>query len=523
MKSGKTERLIAAIKAGDKAAARAAIEGGADVNFVDRNGDSPLIILAKSSADKEIGLLLIRAGAEIDHKNNRQETATFHAPTRSDLVKLLEKHTHLISLASIGSGAREMAKLLSDPDVFVDVREAKGHTPLMHASFFNMEENVELLLEKGANHALEDNLKSDALSIAIGAENFALALFIVKKQGLTFATIPANSLQALACFYMSDQTIQGIEDLVAASFDTKNRNEKIKLSAACSLLELFYSGEDKAMSASLNIFSLLQKFTGKTKFDEEKIMAETLADLASKIVVDLKDGCKLVVAKAKIKGHSSYFLIKLDPKDIPLEISYMDGACPFEATPKLGQPKRIPATSTYVFDGEKRPTYRQIKDKIAQWRDTESVQEGLEKMATASAKSCFITPQKNGNCVGAAAKVTLEQIAIEKTKLGEKKLSPEKEEEIHQMRKSFFNKLILTFAENVHKGALAGDSRAIEVIAKARIHAQKKMENAGSSEVQSRGLAQNILAITAENYLSARASSAGSVRLKATHQTVVCE
>jgi hypothetical protein len=522
MKSEKNELLIKAIKEGNIEAAKAAIEGGGDVNWIDENGASPLIILAQTSANKEIGKMLLVAGANIEQENKRGETAIYLAPRDSDLSKLLQKNHQLLKAARTKEFSEVAEKILHDPDIFINVRGKKGCTALLFACFHNLEENVKILLEKGADIAAESWVGNDAIEIAISKLNFGLALFLIKKQGLEIETISTSYLEKIACFYFTNPALPGLERLVATIFKAEAKEDQIKLKAACNLLELFYCRQKKTIPINLNIFAILHRFAGEIPFDScHRNMVQILERLAFRENITLENGHTLEVIKAGIKGHASFFIIKLGPLQNPLEISYLDGNCPFDRGAPSSQ-KRVAATFTFPFNENSRDL-AQIKMQLAQQSNLKDLLNCLVKMTDRTfSKSCFITPQKTGNCVGASSKIALEQIEIEQEKARlAAELSPAKQEEIHQLRKAFFNRLIEHFVEIIDRGAESGDARAIEVIAKARIHAQRKLENADEKELQSRELARNILAKTKENYLSPQPSATDSSRLDLSGQQTV--
>lgn len=522
MKSEKTELLIKAIKEGNIEAAKAAIEGGSDVNWIDEDGNPPLIILAQTSANKEIGNMLLVAGANIEQENKQGETAFYLAPRDSDLSKLLQKNHQFLKAARTKELGAVAEKILHDTDIFINVRGKKGCTALLFACFHNLQENVEILLEKGADVTAKTFACEDAIGIAIYNLNFELALLLIKKQGLEIETISASYLEKIACFYFTNPALPGLERLVATIFKTEAKEDQIKLKAACNLLELFYCGQKKTIPINLNIFAILHKFASEIPFDlHHRNMLANLERLAFGGNIDLENGHSLEVIKARIRGHASFFIIKLDPLQNPCEISYLDAVCPFDRGPDSSQ-KRVAASFTFFFK-EKSHDLMQIKAQLAQQSNLKALTDYLVEITDRTfRKSCFVTPQKTGNCVGASSKIALEQIEIEQEKARlAAELSPAKQEEIHQLRKAFSNRLIEHFVEIVDRGAQSGDARAIEVIAKARIHAQRKLENADEKELQSRELARNILAKTKENYLSSQPSAADSSKFSL-HLQQVC-
>ncbi len=69
------------IKRGDEPALRAALDAGLDPNLANQNGWT-LLMLAAVEGDVPIGRLMIENGADIDARNNKQESASTLAAHR---------------------------------------------------------------------------------------------------------------------------------------------------------------------------------------------------------------------------------------------------------------------------------------------------------------------------------------------------------------------------------------------------------------------------------------------------------
>jgi ankyrin repeat protein len=124
MKAG----LVAAIRTADAPIVRKLLDGGADVNARDADGNTPLI-LASFHASPECVELLIKNGANVNAANKAGATALIRAATSHDKTRLL-----------VSAGAN------------VRVRTALGNTPLILAARrAGNSQTVRLLLERGAD------------------------------------------------------------------------------------------------------------------------------------------------------------------------------------------------------------------------------------------------------------------------------------------------------------------------------------------------------------------------------------
>ena len=89
-----TQTLLHAAKAGDLDAARAAIENGADVNFSDHSGNTPLHLAAEND-HAGIAQLLIKKGAYINATDDGRRTPLNRAAANghAEIVALLQDPT----------------------------------------------------------------------------------------------------------------------------------------------------------------------------------------------------------------------------------------------------------------------------------------------------------------------------------------------------------------------------------------------------------------------------------------------
>src|SRR5262245_22713778 len=120
--------LAKAIRDGDVKAVRAHLDGGADVNARDVDGNPPLL-LAASHAGPDCVELLLKKGADVNAANKAGATALIRAATDY-----------------------EKASLLVEAGADVKVKTASGKTPLtLAARRYGNSKTVALFLDKGAD------------------------------------------------------------------------------------------------------------------------------------------------------------------------------------------------------------------------------------------------------------------------------------------------------------------------------------------------------------------------------------
>jgi uncharacterized protein len=154
--------LVAAAKAGDRAALRALVQKHADVNAADGDGTTALH-WASHLDDLDSTGLLVRAGANVNAANDLGATPLWMACQNgsASLVKvllqagadpnraLLRGETPLMTASRSGSAAVVEQLLLTGADV--NARAARGQTALMWAAAQRHPTVVEVLLSKGAD------------------------------------------------------------------------------------------------------------------------------------------------------------------------------------------------------------------------------------------------------------------------------------------------------------------------------------------------------------------------------------
>lgn len=156
------EPLVKAAYNDDLAAVKELLASGADVDVLDKAIDSTALAMAASHDNREMMLVLLHAGAEVNKQNKSGETALMFLTSRvsADTVRALikagadlelkddEGETALMSAARLEN--TDVLKELISAGAKIDARDEKGQTALMVAARDGLIGNVTALLEAGA-------------------------------------------------------------------------------------------------------------------------------------------------------------------------------------------------------------------------------------------------------------------------------------------------------------------------------------------------------------------------------------
>ena len=144
------------------------LDKGADVNFPNEDGETPLSIAAYEGNKEGMEILLRQPGIALNQADHLDKTPLMYAAQadRTPCVKLLLSHKPALeakdkegrtalSLAAI-EGNKISSKFLLKAGAFVDTQDLKGNTPLALAAVNNQDVVVRFLLENGADAELAD-------------------------------------------------------------------------------------------------------------------------------------------------------------------------------------------------------------------------------------------------------------------------------------------------------------------------------------------------------------------------------
>ena len=137
------------------------LENGANVNFLVMNNSSALEIAAFENKSEHIAKFLLDSGAEINHCNDKQETALHFSVNRGHFV---------------------ISKLLIENQAKVNAQEQNGLTPLHIATRVNSIPLIELLLNHGSDPNVQDRELNNCLHHAILRKNVEIAKILLNHE-----------------------------------------------------------------------------------------------------------------------------------------------------------------------------------------------------------------------------------------------------------------------------------------------------------------------------------------------------
>ncbi len=193
------------------------IKYGADVNYKNKKGKTPLMYAAEKGR-KEIVNLLLENGADVNAADNFGNTALMYAAKNGDVLK--ENHAQIVKLL-ISKGAN------------VNAGNKLGETALMHASYCGKnEEIVNILVKSGAIASDYDVLKAEKSEFNANTielvKNAKHKTYSVTKYVEKLHENPENFLHLPTQIFRSDIAMAYCMDAVSQGLRTTfaNKNQK---------------------------------------------------------------------------------------------------------------------------------------------------------------------------------------------------------------------------------------------------------------------------------------------------------
>ena len=209
------------------------IAKGADVNFTNNSGSTPLLRLCFAGANKELIEFLIKKGADVNATDNLGDTPLTWG---------------------CRNNSKDVAELLINKGADVNVKDMLGHTPLYLACLNNNRGLARLLIEKGADANAQDNLGGTPLMQCVRwQKNTVLAeLLITKGADVNAKNSWGETPLALAC----EKNNKKLIELLLGHQDKKKSKVGSKLSEkeACSICLDEFKDEKKVSKTSCNHF-----------------------------------------------------------------------------------------------------------------------------------------------------------------------------------------------------------------------------------------------------------------------------
>lgn len=182
--AGAYEDFFKAVSLDDAASVERLLQRGFDANSVDEAGQGALFLAMREGAFKVAATLLKAPGLKVDQANSAGETALMMAALRGHgdwLPQLVAQGAAIeregwtpLHYAATGPEPATVAWLL-ERGARVDSRSPNGTTPLMMAARYGSEQSVDLLLRRGADPKLKNQLNLTAADFARLAAREGLA------------------------------------------------------------------------------------------------------------------------------------------------------------------------------------------------------------------------------------------------------------------------------------------------------------------------------------------------------------
>ncbi len=154
------QRLLDAVRRGDRATIERALELGGTVAVKDDLGRSTVLLATKDAGDLELIRWLHAKGAAIDEPDAGGRTALSFAAE---------------------SGRLDIARALVEAGAAVDRPDGQGRTPLFHAAFGDHAEVVAFLLDRGAAVNVRDQFGDTPLIVACSKGHAATAALLLAR------------------------------------------------------------------------------------------------------------------------------------------------------------------------------------------------------------------------------------------------------------------------------------------------------------------------------------------------------
>lgn len=177
------EPLVLAASNNDLPTVKSLIAAGVDVNTRDRNTDATALDEAVNYGNREMVRVLLDAGAEINARSSRAQTALMrldHDGTEKlvwDLVaagakiNLRDEDRDTALILAAYYSKPEVVRALIDAGAKINAKNKKGETALMKAAEGGSLENVKLLINAGANTNARNHSGETALDLARSYEH----------------------------------------------------------------------------------------------------------------------------------------------------------------------------------------------------------------------------------------------------------------------------------------------------------------------------------------------------------------
>jgi ankyrin repeat protein len=205
-----TNKLHDACSSRNKELVEFLIESGADVNYINKEGHTPLMI-ACQKGDSKTAKLLIKNGARVDFQFQKNSTALMHAINSKniDLINLILKNTKNIDfenndgdtalIIAVQNGDSKIASLLIEAGAHIDQLTSTGESALSVACECNLAEMLDFLIGKLGHFARNENNFLSHYPLSTIIENGdAEVMSVLLKNGLLINALKEESWRLIA-------------------------------------------------------------------------------------------------------------------------------------------------------------------------------------------------------------------------------------------------------------------------------------------------------------------------------------
>lgn len=183
---GVYDEILDAAERGDSQAVVSLLQRGMDINTTDRDGNTLLMIAARTGNLELMGFLVSNRAA-INPRNRFGDTAILLAAIKGSVVGVEMLHTGGAQLDTSGWTALHYAVFSESTDLVewllkkgskIDARAPNGHTALMLAAKQGKLAQVKLLVDADADMDLEDFDGKSALALAKAGNHDEVVAFL---------------------------------------------------------------------------------------------------------------------------------------------------------------------------------------------------------------------------------------------------------------------------------------------------------------------------------------------------------
>ena len=181
---GAYEDFFRAVELDDARTVTQLLQRGFDPNTPDPQGQVGLFLALRGGSEQVARVLLAHPDLKVDAANSSEETPLMMAALRGELEparRLLDRGAKVerpgwTPLHYAASGPNPaLVRLLLDRGSPIDARSPNGTTPLMMAARYGTEDATAMLLERGADASLRNQLDLGAVDFARAAGRESLA------------------------------------------------------------------------------------------------------------------------------------------------------------------------------------------------------------------------------------------------------------------------------------------------------------------------------------------------------------